>query len=111
MHRLATDRVEVTRRFYGVAALLLHPDDRLVLLDVLRSVAEHYRLSLLAGDAARPALDEEPEWPLLELDTARHRERQEREQGAFGCVVLRCFGLVWFGRGSGGEGVLAVGRD
>lgn len=70
---------EMLRRFYGPSALLLHPDDHL-LLDVLRSLAEHYSMDLSA-DVACPALDEEPEWPSLHLDTARHRQRVERAQG------------------------------
>jgi hypothetical protein len=87
MEHLATTRVDAARRFYGPGSLLLHADDKALLIDLLRSLAEHYRLDL-SEDVARPSLDEEPEWPLLELDTAGHRQRQGREEGKQDCACV-----------------------
>lgn len=94
---LASTRVDTSLRFYGPGSLLLHADAKALLVDLLRSLAEHYRLDL-SGDVACPTLDEEPEWPLLELDTAGgHRQRQGREQGAAAARLMMCYGRIAFG--------------
>lgn len=66
--------------FYDADAIVLHQDDRTLLLEVLRSISDHFRLDL-SGDMEAPGLDREPDWPMLHLATEAARRRREREEG------------------------------
>ena len=65
--------------FYHSESILLHAEDAALLLEILGSLTEHFRLDL-TGEMDAPLLDHEPLWPLLDLATTTARRRRESEE-------------------------------
>ena len=56
--------------FYYPEALVLHPDDCSLLIQVLNSIPAHFKIEI-AAEADDPKLDREPKWPLINIKTQR----------------------------------------
>ena len=53
--------------FFYPEALVLHPDDCSLLIQILGSIEDHFGMNI--QDADDPKLDREPQWPMINIKT------------------------------------------